>query len=360
MFGTRPRAARRSDPSTTCSPDGVWSRTRTDCPDSPSTWSHRRPERARQYRPRERSESTCSRDIGILARKERLGPLDDRDPAAEPAEHLGELAADVAAAEDDEVFRQSVELLDRLAVQRPRLDEPGQRRQGRPGAGVDEHLVGGHFPHPAVPEPDFQGARPGEAGRTDQQRHPGAVEVGLVAPDHLGDHGPLPIADPDRVSPVERHADAERGRPPGQFGHLGGLDHRLGRDAGDVDASAADHPLLDHDDPATGGRHLRRQRLAALAPADDGKLEMLSRHGSPLSYDRPALRTEVRPPRPLVCRHPTHMVSSQCGPGTLLVPASARRNRHLPELHARTKWREAATLLCVNAMHHRCTRYHAG
>jgi hypothetical protein len=37
------------------------------------------------------------------------------------------------------------------------------------------------------------------------------------------------------------------------------------RDAGDVDAGAADHPLLDHDNVTSAGCHLRRQCLAALA-----------------------------------------------------------------------------------------------
>jgi hypothetical protein len=122
---------------------------------------------------------------------------------------------------------------------------------------------------------DIHGARSREAGRSDQERHPGAVEVRLIATDHLGDHGPLPIADPDWLGPVEGHADAEISRPAGQFGHLGGLDHRLGRDAGDIDASAADHSLLDHTDSAAALGEVYSQRLSRLSATNDQGLEMI-------------------------------------------------------------------------------------
>jgi hypothetical protein len=222
-------------------------------------------------------------NVGILPREERLGAFDDRNPAAEPTEHLRELAADVAAPQDDEVVGQAVEFQDGITVKRPRFGKPGHCRQGRAGSCVEEHLVGGQLAHAAFPEPDFEGARPREAGRADQQRHAGVIEVRLIAPHHLGHHGPLPVADPDRVGAVEFHADAEVGRPAGELGYFGRLDHRLGGDAGNVDATSADHPFLDHDDPTAGGSHLRGQGFAALAPANDGNLEMFRGHGSSFS-----------------------------------------------------------------------------
>ena len=115
---------------------------------------------------------------------------------------------------------QSVQLLDRLAVERSRGGESGHRRQGWPCAGVKDHLVGGNLAHPAVPEAGLDGSRPGEASRADQERHPGAVEARLLAPDHLGDHGVPAFTDTDRVNPVERRAGfrsrtpSVRGRPP--------------------------------------------------------------------------------------------------------------------------------------------------
>jgi hypothetical protein len=99
----------------------------------------------------------------------------------------------------------------------------------------------------------------------------------LVALDHLGNHGPLSVADTNRVDPVECHTDPEPGRPPGHLGHLGGLDHCFAGDAGDVDAASADHSLFDEDDRTACGRHLRGEGFAALASTDNGKLEMLGR-----------------------------------------------------------------------------------
>jgi hypothetical protein len=53
------------------------------------------------------------RDVLVLDHHQARGALDDGDLAAEPAEHLPELQPDVAAAEDDQVLREFVQLHDR-------------------------------------------------------------------------------------------------------------------------------------------------------------------------------------------------------------------------------------------------------
>ncbi len=53
------------------------------------------------------------RDVLVLDHHQARGVLDDRDLAAEPAEHLPELQPDVAAAEDDQVLGELVQLHDR-------------------------------------------------------------------------------------------------------------------------------------------------------------------------------------------------------------------------------------------------------
>ena len=53
------------------------------------------------------------RDVLVLDHYQARGALDDGDLAAEPAEHLPELQPDVAAAEDDQVLRELVQLHDR-------------------------------------------------------------------------------------------------------------------------------------------------------------------------------------------------------------------------------------------------------
>ena len=63
------------------------------------------------------------------------GPLlDDRHLGAEAAERLGELEADVAAADDDEVAGQLVEREQRCVVERRHVadaGEVGERRRAR-------------------------------------------------------------------------------------------------------------------------------------------------------------------------------------------------------------------------------------
>ena len=47
-------------------------------------------------------------DIGVLAREQPRAALDDRDPRAEAAEHLGELQPDIAATEHQQMLRYGV------------------------------------------------------------------------------------------------------------------------------------------------------------------------------------------------------------------------------------------------------------
>jgi len=52
------------------------------------------------------------RDFRILARNDLVSPLDDRDFAAEAAEHLPELEPEIVAAERDEMRRHLLEVHD--------------------------------------------------------------------------------------------------------------------------------------------------------------------------------------------------------------------------------------------------------
>ena len=56
------------------------------------------------------------RDVLVLARDQARRHLDDGDRAAEAAEHLPELEADVAAADHDQVLRHEVDVHHRLLV----------------------------------------------------------------------------------------------------------------------------------------------------------------------------------------------------------------------------------------------------
>ena len=101
--------------------------------------------------------------VGVLAGQQPLAALHDRHLAAEAAEHLAELQADVAAAQHEQVLRHRVQLHDRGRVQRRHAVEPRQRRRGGPRAGVDEDQLGGQSARRAVVQPHLERLRAGEA-----------------------------------------------------------------------------------------------------------------------------------------------------------------------------------------------------
>ena len=73
-------------------------------------------------------------------RQELLAALHDGHRAAEAAEHLGELQADVAPAEDEQLPRNLLQLHDRGGVEEGHLSSPAA--PARPaGARVDEDLA---------------------------------------------------------------------------------------------------------------------------------------------------------------------------------------------------------------------------
>src|ERR1022692_5192342 len=80
--------------------------------------------------------------VGVLLRDQRVEHLDDRHLAAEPAEDGGELAADDAAAEDDESLRHGLLREQPGRVDTARRVEPRDRRGARGRAGGAERRAG--------------------------------------------------------------------------------------------------------------------------------------------------------------------------------------------------------------------------
>ena len=78
-------------------------------------------------------------DVLVLAPDQPRRHLDHRDLASEPPIHLGELEADVAAADDDEVRRHEVDVHDRgVRPERDRIQAFDGGGRGGPAADVDE------------------------------------------------------------------------------------------------------------------------------------------------------------------------------------------------------------------------------
>ena len=98
-------------------------------------------------------------DVGVFVGDQARTLLDHGDLRAETAEGLGELEADVAAADHDQVFGQGVEREEGAVVQRPHPIDAGQVRDGGAGADVEEDLRGRE---PPVADGDL--ARAGRAG----------------------------------------------------------------------------------------------------------------------------------------------------------------------------------------------------
>ncbi len=78
------------------------------------------------------------RHVGVLARDDARHLLDDRDPRPEPPVHLAELETDVAAADDDQVLGEKVDVHHRRVGQKRDVVETRHRRHERAAADIDE------------------------------------------------------------------------------------------------------------------------------------------------------------------------------------------------------------------------------
>src|SRR5262245_38220163 len=80
-------------------------------------------------------------DIFVLALDETIGCFEDRHLTAKAAKHLAEFKADVAAADDDEVFRQVIHFHHRAVGEEGRLPHAGHFRNCRASADIDEDSI---------------------------------------------------------------------------------------------------------------------------------------------------------------------------------------------------------------------------
>jgi hypothetical protein len=82
-------------------------------------------------------------DILVLPGDQPRPLLDDRHVRTEAAEHLGEFQPDIAAADDDEVFRHLAELHHRDIVEIGHVPDTGEVGHDSPSADIEEDLSGG-------------------------------------------------------------------------------------------------------------------------------------------------------------------------------------------------------------------------
>src|SRR6267378_2397858 len=90
------------------------------------------------------------RHVGVFAQSQPGIAVHHRHPRTEPAKHLAELQADVAAAEHDQMPGQLGELHDARGIQEGYPVQPGDRGHGRPAAGVDDDAPAFKLPRAAI------------------------------------------------------------------------------------------------------------------------------------------------------------------------------------------------------------------
>ena len=151
--------------------------------------------------------------VRVLAVDQRAVPLDDGHAAAEAAERLRQLEAHVAAAQDDQVFREVVQVQGLDVGQRARLREPGGVVDPGTRPGVDDDGLAAERPGPARVERDLDRLRRDEAPLAHDELRaalPVLLEVDRDQPVH---HLPLAVADGGHVDLPVAGGDPELGAP---------------------------------------------------------------------------------------------------------------------------------------------------
>ena len=172
------------------------------------------------------------------------GGIDDGDVGAEHAVGLGDLHADGAAAEHDQMLDPLVHVEDRLVGEIAHLVEAGDRRDHRRGAGGHHEAAGANEIVPGLDRGLVEEAR---ACLDDADAETGEALDGIVGRDRR-DHAMHVIVHAGMVDLSLDDVDAEgAGRAHG-LGALAGGEQSLGGHAAVIEAVAAHAALLDEHD----------------------------------------------------------------------------------------------------------------
>ena len=208
------------------------------------------------------------RHIGVLPRRQLRPRLEDHDFAAEPAEGLRHLHADISAAQYQQPGGPGFEL-ERLDVGHRRcLGQSGDWRDRGNGAEVQIDPLGGDPPDtPVGLDLDHTGL--------DETTQPRISSRPLAWNARKWKSTISATTDAVRAATLTMSVvstgdvGAERLAVPDGVGDLRAAHQCLGGDAGDVDAGAADHADLDQSYLLAGLRLIHGKRLAGFAAAED-------------------------------------------------------------------------------------------
>ena len=139
--------------------------------------------------------------------------LDDRDAAAEAPHRLGEFQADVAAAEDDEVLGQALQVQGFDVRHRPGVGKPGHVGDAGAGADVDEDALAAQQPRAAGVQRHLHRFRFREPRFAHDQFRAAGLELAEMKLHQLVDHLPFAASDAGHVDAQRSGHDAQaRGR----------------------------------------------------------------------------------------------------------------------------------------------------
>uniref|UniRef100_UPI00311FD73B hypothetical protein n=1 Tax=Thauera sp. SDU_THAU2 TaxID=3136633 RepID=UPI00311FD73B len=185
------------------------------------------------------------RHLEILGRQNVLAKLHERDADAECVHHIGELAADGAGPQHDQLFRQAIQGQHARRRQDELFVEREARQQQRPRSGRDDDVPGRY----AIPTP----FRPGQGKLADAGDRPRSLDDldFVLAQQRRYATGQRPSRTPRAgvhlavAKPAAVDADAEGFHLPqrAEFGSV--VDQAFRRDASPVQTDAARRILFD-------------------------------------------------------------------------------------------------------------------
>ena len=195
--------------------------------------------------------------------------IDDGDAAAEAPVGLGKFEADITAAKHDQMARQPVQFQRLDMGERFGFGETRNGRNAGVSAEVEEKLLGGEPPRPAVVQRHLD--RPGrdEARMAHDEFGAGCLVALEMKGDEAFDHGALALHD---LVHVDRNGAGDNAEFPGAGDDPDDArapDLVLAGQAVDVRAGAADPAPFDHGHLAAGLRQVPGKVFAAFSAADD-------------------------------------------------------------------------------------------
>ena len=211
-------------------------------------------------------------DVFVLRRKEARIAADDGDVAAETAHGLSEFEADIAAAEDDKMSRNFVELEGFDVRERLRFDETGNWFECGVSARVHDYVFGAQLALRAVGKFDLDGLGADESPVAEDKFRAGGLVVLEVDVVPARYHFAFAFADGAHVcGETAVHADnaelAAAGEVRGDFCAVNDI---FAGQAGGVGARAADVLAFDQGDAAAfGGKRPSGDGSPGTAAEDD-------------------------------------------------------------------------------------------